>query len=582
MSDVGCISLADVIDGQLRFNHDNLATFFDLEMFKDKPICIVSIAGAMKTGKSFMLTYFQRYLNSRGWENQSWIDDDQKFATDGFHWRCGIEPDTQGINVWGTPYLVKRSDGKEVAVVLMDTQGLFDLYTTKEDNVKLFTLSVLASSIQILNIKDLILKTDLENLHFCVEFAKIASSKKSTERIQLQSLLLLIRDWKPANSKPYGFSGGKSYLDGVLAEKKGKAKELNEVRNFLHETFKDLQCFLMPNPGPKAIKSNFDGRNDELDGDFLDEVKIFCESILHPDKLVIKMSGNEQMSARKLAYTLAACDEIFLGGKLPLVETLVETLAKAHYESAFQDCIDLYKGKMKVLLDGSRISTTDQVEKVHEEAFKEAIEKYKLVEKVGSEKYRKHFEKYLKEQCNSWKDETILIKKISNKLVTDYKKKMREILRDSCFSPKYLENLHHDVADQLVKDISVELQNNTKIHFKNCSVAILHDAFIEMKKINKENGKNWKIKIATGAGVAACAGTAVAAGVALGTGAAIVGAVVVAGAAVGVGCTVGLGAAIAGNIAIVQRVGGVVMSILQRHRRNQRSNQVKERKTMTQ
>nr|XP_039255037.1 atlastin-1-like [Styela clava] len=542
MSDVGCISLADVIDGQLRFNHDNLATFFDLEMFKDKPICIVSIAGAMKTGKSFMLTYFQRYINSRGWENQSWIDDDQKFATDGFHWRCGIEPDTQGINVWGTPYLVKRSDGKEVAVVLMDTQGLFDLYTTKEDNVKLFTLSVLASSIQILNIKDLILKTDLENLHFCVEFAKIASSKKSTERIQLQSLLLLIRDWKPANSKPYGFSGGKSYLDGVLAEKKGKAKELNEVRNFLHETFKDLQCFLMPNPGPKAIKSNFDGRNDELDGDFLDEVKIFCESILHPDKLVIKMSGNEQMSARKLAYTLAACDEIFLGGKLPLVETLVETLAKAHYESAFQDCIDLYKGKMKVLLDGSGIPTIDQVEKVHEESFKEAIKKYKLVEKVGSEKYRKQFKKYLKEQCNWWKVETKL--------------------GDSYLSPKELENLHHEVADPLVEDISVELQN---------SAAILHDAFIEMKKINEENKKKRNIKIAMGAGVgvaacagvvgvAACAGTAVTVGV-------------IAGAVLGVSCIIAV------EVAIVKRVWGMVMSATSTEGSKIKSS---EGKTMTQ
>ena len=44
----------------------------------------------------------------------------------GFHWRGGADRDTTGILMWSKVFEVKLPTGKDVAVVLMDTQGAFD------------------------------------------------------------------------------------------------------------------------------------------------------------------------------------------------------------------------------------------------------------------------------------------------------------------------------------------------------------------------------------------------------------------------------------------------------------------------
>ena len=73
-----------------------------------------------------MLDFLLRYL-SRGGE-EGWLGDDcdEDVPLTGFHWRGGAERDTTGILMWSQVFEVKLPSGKDVAVVLMDTQGAFD------------------------------------------------------------------------------------------------------------------------------------------------------------------------------------------------------------------------------------------------------------------------------------------------------------------------------------------------------------------------------------------------------------------------------------------------------------------------
>ena len=88
---------------------------------KDKPVCIVSVAGAFRRGKSFLLDFLLRYLNHM--EDEDWLGQDKEAPLSGFHWRGGAERDTTGILMWSKVFIVKVPPGKkEVAVVLMDTQ----------------------------------------------------------------------------------------------------------------------------------------------------------------------------------------------------------------------------------------------------------------------------------------------------------------------------------------------------------------------------------------------------------------------------------------------------------------------------
>jgi len=73
-----------------------------------------------------MLDFLLRFLSRAG--KDGWLGDldDEDVPLEGFHWRGGAERDTTGILMWSKVFEVKLPSGKDVAVVLMDTQGAFD------------------------------------------------------------------------------------------------------------------------------------------------------------------------------------------------------------------------------------------------------------------------------------------------------------------------------------------------------------------------------------------------------------------------------------------------------------------------
>jgi atlastin len=58
-------------------------------------------------------------------------------------------------------FLETTREGEKIAIVLMDTQGLFDTVTSPTDNSRIFSLGTLISSIQIFNLNDVVEQTQL-------------------------------------------------------------------------------------------------------------------------------------------------------------------------------------------------------------------------------------------------------------------------------------------------------------------------------------------------------------------------------------------------------------------------------------
>lgn len=81
----------------------------------------------------------------------------------GFSWKGGVKRDTNGIIMWSDVFL-HEAKNKKLAIILMDTQGLFDTKTSPTENSRIFALGTLASSIQIFNLNDVILENQLEYL----------------------------------------------------------------------------------------------------------------------------------------------------------------------------------------------------------------------------------------------------------------------------------------------------------------------------------------------------------------------------------------------------------------------------------
>lgn len=216
----------------------------------------MSIIGSFRTGKSFLLSKFINYLTKK--ENY------------GFEWSYGSSPHTKGIWMWSSPIPVKLENGKEICVLLMDTQGTFDSETSQKECATIFSLSALMSSVQIYNIKNNIERTHLEYLNLFAQYKQIAENMLC-KQFRFEQLSFLVRDWQYPEEFEYGFSGGDLLLKKRLEYCENDAnsnEETKEITKNLEFYFKNKNCFLMPHPGHAIIRKNclgtFDGNEFKL------------------------------------------------------------------------------------------------------------------------------------------------------------------------------------------------------------------------------------------------------------------------------------------------------------------------------
>ncbi|KAL7015610.1 hypothetical protein ACKWTF_016545 [Chironomus riparius] len=193
-------------DDSVFFNEDKLRKIFEHPDVINRKIVAFSIIGAYRKGKSFFLDYCLRFLygnfksinytNNPVESSDNWPGLEDEPLT-GFSWRSGTTRDTTGIVMWNDIFLhTIEESGEELAIAVIDTQGLFDNETSSKNNSKIFALSSLLSSIQVLNLSGVIQEDQLQYLQFATEYTKFAANDKHAGSGKpFQKLLFLIRDW---------------------------------------------------------------------------------------------------------------------------------------------------------------------------------------------------------------------------------------------------------------------------------------------------------------------------------------------------------------------------------------------------
>lgn len=193
---------------ELILNEENLRRIMLHPEVKDNVVMIVSIAGALRKGKSFLLGFFLKYLEAK--MSADWLNKDD--TIEGFEWRNGTDAVTHGIHIWSKPFIFKSKSKGKVAVLLMDTQGVFNCQSTKQDSTNMFTLSCLISSVQIFNLMHQLQEDDLENLEYFCKFGNFIQEKSGFKDCSKSRLIFLIRDWGCPHEFPYGGVGGTAYV----------------------------------------------------------------------------------------------------------------------------------------------------------------------------------------------------------------------------------------------------------------------------------------------------------------------------------------------------------------------------------
>uniref|UniRef100_G1PUM5 Atlastin GTPase 2 n=2 Tax=Myotis lucifugus TaxID=59463 RepID=G1PUM5_MYOLU len=386
------IVLAHEDDHNFELDEEALEQILLQEHIRDLNIVVVSVAGAFRKGKSFLLDFMLRYMYNK--DHQSWIGGNNEPLT-GFTWRGGCERETTGIQVWNEVFVIDRPDGTKVAVLLMDTQGAFDSQSTIKDCATVFALSTMTSSVQVYNLSQNIQEDDLQHLQLFTEYGRLAMEEIYQK--PFQTLMFLIRDWSYPYEHSYGLEGGKQFLEKRLQVKQNQHEELQNVRKHIHNCFSNLGCFLLPHPGLKvATNPSFDGRLKDIDEDFKRELRNLVPLLLAPENLVEKEISGSKVTCRDLVEYFKAYIKIYQGEELPHPKSMLQATAEANNLAAVAGAREIYCRNMEQVCGGDKpyIAPSD-LERKHLDLKEVAIKQFRSIKKMGGDDFCRRYQDQL-------------------------------------------------------------------------------------------------------------------------------------------------------------------------------------------
>lgn len=363
-------------------------------------MAVVAVVGAFRTGKSFLLDMFLRYLHYEEVNGQSqnrdndmeWIytglyEKDANLEgngnesngdgtnASGFGWKAGKERNTTGIWMWGK-YFMRKVNNENVAVFLIDTQGMFDSETSQMLTASIFGLSTLLSSYQIYNVDKRIQEDNLQHLALFTEYGRMAlvdgeeedndgeendhdgeeASKKDDVKMDkkkmrpFQRLDFLVRDWQnfdDENDEDTVLQEMEEYLSEILSSR--TQKDLADTREQINECFQELSCWLLPHPGFEVTKKNYDGKVSKIRPEFLKLASMYIERIFGKH-LSPKMVHGQPVTAPELLNFVKVYVNLFKEATIfPEAKTLLEATAEANNINFQRRSMDTYRTEMDVI-----------------------------------------------------------------------------------------------------------------------------------------------------------------------------------------------------------------------------------------
>ncbi|XP_077170992.1 RING finger protein 112 [Paroedura picta] len=250
---------------------------------KGNPICLVSIFGKQRHGKSFLQNFLLRRLRNMGAEEASWMGQEDEPLT-GFEWRPGFNSATKGVWLWSQPFWI-TSEQEKVATFVIDTEGSQDLERSKETSTKLSAFSMLLSSYQIFNVSSQINDSDLEYLEMFAYAAEMVG--KACGLKPFQQLDILVRDY--VFSPVYGLQEGQKYLCKVIQKLESNNCRHQRALEILKSS--STRCYLMPFPGKKLVMGT-KGSPAEMDADFRECLKDYVSGLARSSGTYLKRDQN--------------------------------------------------------------------------------------------------------------------------------------------------------------------------------------------------------------------------------------------------------------------------------------------------
>ncbi len=368
-----------------------------LDKVGDRPVSIISVVGIRRIGKSFLLGYFLRKLNNKGGEN--WFESK---LTKQFHWREGSEQDTTGILWWSEPFYI-NINGVKTAILLMDTQGIFDDKITIHENAYIFALSTLLSSTMIYYTRNDITEELLQQLQFFASYSRIYNtntynlSELVDSEEPFQNLVILIRDWSfeeynygnhDDQNPPY-----KNAKINLINPSPESPREVQIVHRSFLECFSNVSLYLLPYAGKKlALK----GDTSEMYPDFVEYYKGFVTRMLNSTNIQTKKIGRDLLTGTSLKKYVAKLRNIFLSAEVPKARNISDVMTEQQNTMAVQIAIKGYEQMVRDSMTENGLYDHD-FEELHKKASEDSSNVFMNVKKLGNNDVREKFKEILNE-----------------------------------------------------------------------------------------------------------------------------------------------------------------------------------------
>lgn len=218
--------------------------------------------------------------------------------------------------MWGEVFTHDFNDGHKVAIILVDTQGIFDSKTTPKASTTIFALTMMMSSVQCYNIMHNIQEDNLQHLELFAQYGSVALGH--TVEKPFQKLLFIVRDWNFGSETGYGWAGKKE-IDSTLSENIDQNNQMLQLRRDIKSSFQEINAFLLPLPGDPVRNGqvSFGSNMDGISPVFLENVQTLVSDIFEPENLIVKSFNGVKLKAGDLIGFLKKYIKLFNGNTLP-------------------------------------------------------------------------------------------------------------------------------------------------------------------------------------------------------------------------------------------------------------------------
>lgn len=224
--------------------------------------------------------------------------------------------------MWSEIFTHDFETGEKVAIMLLDTQGIFDDQISVKECTTIFALSTMISSIQCYNIMQNIQEDHLQHLQLFTEYGRFAL--QHTNEKPFQKLLFIVRDWPYADDYGYGWNG-QTVIDEVFNGNDGQTVKMRQLRSDIKSNFEEIGGYLMPHPGMTvARKKRYQGRLNEIDAEFKKYAIELVQDLVMPENLLIKKINGQKVRVRDLIPYLQEYVNVLNGDALPEPQMIYE------------------------------------------------------------------------------------------------------------------------------------------------------------------------------------------------------------------------------------------------------------------